>query len=133
MTYCVGLRLDRGIVFASDTRTNAGFDNIATFSKMHVWERKGERVLVLLSAGNLAITQAVISLIDEAIDAQAENGEASLMDAATMFQAARLVGDTIRAAFEVEKEAVADNPDLFQSSYIFGGQIAGEGPRLFQI
>ena len=133
MTYCVGLRLDRGIVFASDTRTNAGFDNIATFSKMHVWERQGERVLVLLSAGNLAITQAVISLIDEAVDAQAESGEASLMDAATMFQAARLVGDTIRAAFEIEKEAVADNPDIFRSSYIFGGQIAGEGPRLFQI
>ncbi len=133
MTYCVGLRLDRGIVFASDTRTNAGFDNIATFSKMHVWERKGDRVLVLLSAGNLAITQAVISLIDEAVDAQATSGETSLMDTATMFQAARLIGDAIRAAFEIEKEAVAANPDLFRSSFIFGGQIAGEDPRLFQV
>jgi putative proteasome-type protease len=133
MTYCVGLRLDRGIVFASDTRTNAGVDNIATFSKMHVWERKGNRVLVLLSAGNLAITQAVVSLINEAIDAEADNGEASLMTTATMFQAARLVGDTIRAAFEIEKDAVAANPDLFSASFIFGGQIAGKSPRLFQI
>jgi len=133
MTYCVGLRLDRGIVFASDTRTNAGLDNIATFSKMHVWERQGNRVLVLLSAGNLAITQAVISLIDEAIATRATSGDVSLLDAATMFQAARLIGSAVQTAMEIEKEAVAANPDLFQSSFIFGGQIAGEGPRLFQI
>ncbi|HSG94621.1 MAG TPA: proteasome-type protease [Afifellaceae bacterium] len=133
MTYCVGLRLDRGIVFASDTRTNAGLDNIATFSKMHVWERQGDRVLVLLSAGNLAITQAVISLIDEAIATQPASGDVSLLDAATMFQAARLIGSAVQTAMEIEKEAVAANPDLFASSFIFGGQIAGEGPRLFQI
>ncbi len=133
MTYCVGLRLDRGIVFASDTRTNAGLDNIATFSKMHVWERKGDRLMVLLSAGNLGITQAVVSLLNEAIDAQAETDEASLMGAATMFQAARLIGDAVRAALDMEEDAVAKNPDLFGASFIFGGQIAGEGPRLFQI
>ena len=100
---------------------------------MHVWERKGERMLVLLSAGNLGITQAVINLIDEAIDAEADSGEASLMNATTMFQAARLIGEAIRAAFEIEKEAVAADPDLFHSSFIFGGQIKGEDPRLFQI
>jgi len=133
MTYCVGLRLDRGIVFASDTRTNAGLDNIATFSKMHVWERKGDRVLVLLSAGNLAITQAAVSLIDEAIADKTEGGAGSLMDAATIFQAARLIGSAIQSALEIEKAAVASNPELFQSSFIFGGQIAGEEPRLFQV
>ena len=72
MTYCVGLRLDRGIIFASDTRTNAGFDNIASFTKMHVWEKKDDRVLVLLTAGNLAVTQAVISLLNESIAAGGE-------------------------------------------------------------
>ena len=94
MTYCVGLRLDRGIVFASDTRTNAGFDNVATFSKMHVWEKKGDRVLVLMSAGNLAFTQSVVSLLNEKIDLGPEAH--SLVTVTTMFQAARLVGETIR-------------------------------------
>ena len=65
MTYCVGLKLDRGLVFMSDTRTNAGVDSISTFKKMYVWEKPGERVIVLLTAGNLATTQAVVSLLDE--------------------------------------------------------------------
>ena len=64
MTYCVGLKIDRGLVFMSDTRTNAGIDSISTFRKMHVWEKPGERVVVLMSAGNLATTQAVVSLLD---------------------------------------------------------------------
>ncbi len=129
MTYCVGLRLDRGIVFASDTRTNAGFDNIATFRKMHVWERDGDRVLVLLSAGNLAVTQAVISNLNEQIDAHRDDGEPSLLNVETMFRAARLVGEAIR---EVKK---VDGPELevFAASFILGGQIHGEPPRLFQI
>jgi putative proteasome-type protease len=131
MTYCVGLRLDRGIVFASDTRTNAGFDNIATFSKMHVFERKGERVLVLMSAGNLAFTQSVVSLLNE----KASEGpdEHSLMTASTMFQAARLVGETIRELRRNEKDIVEDHPGLVNGSFILGGQIKGEAPRLFQI
>ncbi|MCX7317623.1 MAG: peptidase, partial [Hyphomicrobiales bacterium] len=91
MTYCVGLRLDGGIVFASDTRTNAGFDNIAIFRKMHVWERSGDRVLVLLSAGNLAVTQSVISLLNEQIDAERDDGGPSLLNVETMYQAARVV------------------------------------------
>ena len=65
MTYCVGMLLDRGLVFMSDTRTNAGLDNISTFRKMHVWEQEGDRVITLMSAGNLATTQAVVSLLEE--------------------------------------------------------------------
>ncbi|MER9925180.1 hypothetical protein NKJ84_19960, partial [Mesorhizobium sp. M0048] len=72
MTYCVGLKIDRGLVFMSDTRTNAGMDSISTFRKMHVWEEPGERVIVLMSAGNLATTQAVVSLLDERTKAVAE-------------------------------------------------------------
>jgi putative proteasome-type protease len=131
MTYCVGLRLDRGIAFASDTRTNAGFDNVATFSKMHVFEEKGDRVLVLMSAGNLAFTQSVITLLREKIGVGEDTP--SLMNATTMFQAARLVGDMVRELRRNEKELIEERPSLFSASFILGGQIKGEKPRLFQV
>jgi putative proteasome-type protease len=132
MTYCVGLRLDRGIVFASDTRTNAGLDNVATFSKMRVWERKGDRVIVLMSAGNLAFTQSVVSLLNEKIDAGPE-APTSITTVSTMFQAARVVGETVRDLRRNEKELIEDSPSLFNVSFILGGQIPGDPPRLFQI
>lgn len=130
MTYCVGLRLDRGLVFASDTRTSAGVDNVAIFSKMHVWERKGDRVLVLLSAGNLAVTQSVVSLLNERVE---RGADPSLVTVATLFQAARLVGEAVREIRRIDGEAVSDNPGMFAASFILGGQIAGETPRLFLI
>ena len=135
MTYCVGLRLDRGIVFASDTRTNAGFDNIACFRKMHVWERKGDRVLVLLTAGNLAVTQSVVSLLNEAIarDAAAGEAAATLYSVTTMFQAARLVGQTLKSVHRTDDEELGPAAAGFSASFILGGQIRGERPRLFQI
>ena len=133
MTYCVGLRLDDGIVFASDTRTNAGFDNIAVFRKMHVWEKKGDRVLVLLSAGNLAVTQAVISNLNEQIDAAKDTGEASLVNVTTLFQAARLIGEAVREVRRVDGPALEANNGVFACSFILGGQIHGEPPRMFQI
>ena len=131
MTYCVGLRLDRGIVFASDTRTNAGVDNISVFSKMHVWERPGDRVLVLMTAGNLAFTQSVVSLLNENCNLGPEHH--SLLTATTMFQAARVVGDTVREFRRNEQEMIERDPALFNASFILGGQITGELPRLFQI
>ena len=131
MTYCVGLRLNRGIIFASDTRTNAGVDNISTFSKMHIWERPGDRVIVIMSAGNLAFTQSVVSLLNEKTQLGAE--EPSLVTVTTMFQAARLVGETIRQLRREEKEIIEQNPALFTASFILGGQIAQEPPRLFLI
>jgi len=133
MTYCVGLRLDRGIVFASDTRTNAGMDNVATFSKMHVWEKKGDRVVVMMSAGNLAFTQSIISLLNERIDAGADGSVLSLANAATMFQAARAVGEVIREMRKNEEEESEENPSLVNGTFILGGQIHGDVPRLFQI
>ena len=87
MTYCVGLRLNRGLVFMSDTRTNAGVDNIATFRKMFTWTNPGERVITLMAAGNLATTQAVVSLIDERSKAPAERSP-SILEATSMFQVA---------------------------------------------
>jgi putative proteasome-type protease len=125
--------LDRGIVFASDTRTNAGFDNIATFQKMHVWESKGERVITLLTAGNLAVTQAVISILNEQIAAGAAEDHLTLMTAPTLFQAARLVGEALKDIRKTDGEALGLSADAFSASFILGGQIKGEAPRLFQI
>ncbi len=132
MTYCVGLKLDRGLVFAADTRTNAGLDNISTFKKLHVWEEEGDRVIVLLSAGNLAVTQAVVSILSEHIVAASEH-HTTLMNADTMFQAARLVGSAVREVREIDGEALQATADSFSVTFILGGQIKGEEPRLFQV
>lgn len=132
MTYCVGLKLDRGLLFASDTRTNAGVDNISTFKKLHTWEEPGDRVITLLSAGNLAVTQAVVSLLTEHV-ASAESSRATLMTAKTMFQVARLVGSAVREVKSIDGEALAASAENFFVTFILGGQIKGEEPRLFQI
>ncbi|AXS40857.1 proteasome-type protease [Breoghania sp. L-A4] len=132
MTYCVGLRLDRGLVFAADTRTNAGLDNIATFKKLRVFEKKGDRVIVVLSAGNLAITQAVISLLEEKIREQA-NERPTIMTVDTMFQVARLVGEAVREVRDIDGDALTASSESFSVSMILGGQIGNERPRLFQI
>lgn len=131
MTYCVGMKLDEGLVFMSDTRTNAGLDNISTFSKMRVWEVPGERVIVLLSAGNLATTQAVASLLDERTKAPGDR-HPTLLDTPSMFQTARLVGNVVK---EVIRDAApaGQTADAFGASFILGGQIAGGEPRLFYI
>jgi putative proteasome-type protease len=98
---------------------------------MHVWERVGDRVIVLMSAGNLAFTQSIVSLLNERIDLGPD--EHSLMTVNTMFQAARLVGETVRELRRNEKEMIEQNSALFNASFILGGQIVGEPHRLFQI
>ena len=99
MTYCVGMMLSRGLLFMSDTRTNAGLDNISTFRKMHIWEKPGECVLTLMSAGNLATTQAVVSLLDERSKAPHDRNP-SILETPSMFQAARQVGETLREVIQ---------------------------------
>ena len=131
MTYCVGLKIDRGLVFMSDTRTNAGVDSISTFRKMYIWEDPGERVLVLLAAGNLATTQAVVSLLDERSKAPAERSP-SIMATPSMYQTARLVGDTVKEVIASSTPS-GQKADAFGASFIFGGQIRGTEPRLFLI
>ncbi|WGH77716.1 proteasome-type protease [Jannaschia ovalis] len=133
MTYCVGLQLNRGLVFLSDTRTNAGVDNISTYRKLHTWEVPGERAMVLMTAGNLATTQAVVSLLDERNLAPNDRSP-SLLTAPSMFQAARLIGQTLR---EVILEQTHGGPQAasttFNATMIFGGQVAGSPPRLYMI
>ncbi|PZO74598.1 MAG: peptidase [Mesorhizobium amorphae] len=131
MTYCVGLRIDRGLVFMSDTRTNGGIDSISTFRKMHIWEKPGERVIVMMSAGNLATTQAVVSLLDERSKAVRDR-KPSLLRTPSMYQTARLVGNTVREVIADSAES-GQKAESFYASFILGGQIAGSEPRLFMI
>ena len=131
MTYCVAVMLDAGMVFASDSRTNAGVDQISTFSKMHMIKRDGERLVVVLSSGNLSITQSAINLLEH----QSRSGESdrTINNATSMFEVADLIGNALR---EVRRR---DGPYLAQSnieahaSFVVGGQIHGEPQRLFHV
>src|SRR5215510_11096305 len=132
MTYCVGLKIDRGLVFMSDTRTNAGVDSISTFRKMHIWSEPGERVIVLLTAGNLATTQAVVSLLDERTKAVSERS-ATLLETPSMYQTARLVGNTVREVIQNSSPEGQRADSYFNATFIVGGQIRGTDPRLFLV
>ena len=131
MTYCVALRMNKGLVFLSDTRTNAGVDNISTFRKMFTWEDEGERVITMMTAGNLATAQAVVSILDERTKAPADRAP-SILQAPSMFQVAKLVGDTLA---EVVRNSSPDgqSADAFGATIIIGGQIGDSPPRLFLI
>lgn len=134
MTYCVGLKLNSGLVFMSDTRTNAGVDNISTFRKMFTWEGPGERSITLMTAGNLATTQAVISLLNERAKPAEDRGNPSILEAPSMFQVAKLVGETLREV--IKTQSGQDGPEAeatFSATIILGGQIKGAPPRLFLI
>ncbi len=132
MTYCVGLRTDQGLVFMSDTRTNSGVDNLSVYRKMSTWARDGERVITLLSAGNLATTQSVVSLLDERSKAP-EDRNPSILEAPTMFQVARLVGQTLREVIELQAQTGDTADSTFNGTLVLGGQIKGMTPRLFLI
>ena len=130
MTYCIGVFLDKGMIFASDSRTNAGMDSVAKFCKMTVFERRGNRVIVLLSSGNLAGTQAVISVLTQ----RCADGDAAtnLFGARTMFDAVRLVSDAMRDIENRDADYLEANNVRFNASFIVGGQIDGEPMRLFR-
>lgn len=132
MTYGVALRLERGLVFAADTRTNAGVDNIAQYRKLQFWRKPGDRVLVLLAAGNLGVTQSVLSLLNEQLTLETPD-QTHLFNAPNMFRAARVVGDAVRECRRVDGQALELSKAGFAASFIFGGQIGTERPRLFQI
>jgi len=130
MTYCVAVRNEAGLVFLSDSRTNAGVDQINTFRKMHVFEVPGERVLVLLTAGNLSIGQSVASGMRMAMQ---QTGEKSLATCPNLFSAAKLVGEAVRKVHQRDAEALEKFGIEFNVSLILGGQIKGETPRLFSL
>jgi putative proteasome-type protease len=130
MTYCVAMSLNQGLLFMSDSRTNAGVDHVSTFCKMTVFEKTGERVLVLLNAGNLATTQTVVNILRKSI----ENDDTHLMNTTSMFDAAGLLGEAIRSTIDyVEKTQLTQGSVDFRCTFLIGGQIKGEEPRLFLV
>ena len=132
MTYCVGLMLDVGLVFMSDSRTNAGLDNVSTFCKIFNWEERGEKSITLLAAGNLATTQSVIGYLDERLKVSAER-KPKILEAESMFQAATIVGETLKQVIAKQTDQGQRADSAFNANFIIGGQIKGSPPRLFLI
>jgi putative proteasome-type protease len=132
MTYCVGLRLNKGLVLMADTRTNAGVDNFSVTKKLFTWEVLGERVITLMTSGNLATTQALISLLEERSKLQADRNP-TILELPTMFQVARLVGDTLREVIGDSVNSGQESASKFKASVILGGQINDGVPTLFMI
>jgi len=133
LTYCVGMMLDRGLVLMSDTRTNSGVDNISTFRKMYHWEQTDERIIAVMSSGNLATTQSVISQLEERNKAPSERHN-SLLEAPTMFQIASQVGKLLHETIAAcDKVAGPEAAGQFSATLILAGQIKGMEPRLFLI
>ncbi|OZI62924.1 proteasome-type protease [Bordetella genomosp. 11] len=129
MTYCVAAHLHEGLVFLADSRTNAGVDQISVFRKLNVFERPGERVMVLMTSGNLAISQSIMTMLS--MHDSADPG--SIWNAPNMFEATRIVGEAIREVHRRDAEALHEQGVEFNVTLIFGGQIGRERCRLFQV
>ena len=132
MTYCCGILVRDGLVMVADTRTNAGLDNVSVFRKLHIFEKPGERVLAIASAGNLSLTQSVISVLNEGFETPAGERE-TLMNAPTMFQAAQRIGRAIRQLHHIEGRVLEASDVSFDLSFLFGGQIQGGPMRLYMV
>lgn len=132
MTYCLGIILPTGLVLAADSRSNAGVDQVTTVDKLHVFQQPGERAVVVLSAGNLATTQAVITNLRQAVAANTKGESPTIFNRRTLFDVAELVGDTLR-------QVVARNASFVEpygradATFLVAGQIKGEPHRLFQV
>jgi putative proteasome-type protease len=129
MTYCVGIRLNAGLVFLADTRTNAGVDQVSSCRKLSVFENPGERMLVLMTAGNLSISQSVLHIVCN----QAGTDGVNIWTAPDMHVAARIVGDAVRTVHQQEAALLGAFGVDFNISVVLGGQIKGERSRLFYI
>ena len=133
MTYCVGIRLDAGLVFLSDSRTNAGLDAISTFRKMMIYERADDRFMVMLSAGNLSISQSVREILQvEKLD-NGDEPPLTIWNAKSMFDATRVLGSAVRRVYQQDGPSLKAAGVDFNASMIFGGQIRGEAMRLFLV
>ncbi|MCG2594041.1 proteasome-type protease [Ramlibacter sp. XY19] len=134
MTYCVGIKLNAGLVFLSDSRTNAGVDNISTFRKMIIYERPGDRFMVLLSAGNLSISQSVREILQvEQLRETPESEPLTIWNCTSMFDACRILGQAVRHVYDRDADSLKRAGVEFNVNLVFGGQIRGEGMRLFQV
>lgn len=132
MTYCVGLKLNKGLVFMSDTRTNAGVDNFSVTKKLFTWDVPGDHVITLMTSGNLATTQALVSLLEERSKLQVDRSP-TILELPTMFQVARLVGETLREVIDDSAMSGQESASKFGASVIVGGQIGDGEPTLFLV
>ena len=133
MTYCAGILVKEGLVMFADTRTNAGFDDVSTFRKLHIFETPGERVMAIATAGNLSITQSALSLLAEGVP-NVETGELETLEhASSMFRAAQLVGHAVRRVKNDLGASLEQEHVNAEVSLLFGGQIRGGPLRLFMI
>jgi putative proteasome-type protease len=133
MTYCTGILVDQGLVMIGDTRTNAGLDNVSTFRKLHVFTTPGERVLMLASAGNLSVSQSVVSLLAEGVPNPETGDPDRLEEAPTLFKAAQLIGRAIRHVRAIDGPGFDAAGVSFDVSFLFGGQIRGGPMRLYMV
>ncbi len=134
MTYCVAIKLNAGLVFLSDSRTNAGLDQISSFRKMMIYEKTGERFMVLLSAGNLSVSQSVRELLQvEKIDGGEGKEGITIWNCTSLFDAARVLGSTVRRVYAQDGAALKSAGIDFNASFVLGGQIKGEAMRMFLV
>jgi putative proteasome-type protease len=134
MTYCVGIKLNAGLVFLSDSRTSAGVDNLSTYRKTIVYEKPGERFMVLQTAGNLSITQSVREILQvEQLREEGTGEPVTIWNATSMFDACRVLGQAVRRVYDRDAKALQQAGVEFNVSLVFGGQVRGEAMRLFQV
>ena len=134
MTYCIGIRLNAGLVFLSDSRTNAGMDQISTFRKMMIYEKPGDRFMVMLSAGNLSVAQSIRELLQvETLACGPDEEPLTIWNTTNMFDAARVLGATVRRVYRDDGVALNTAGIEFNASLILGGQIKGEAMRMFLV
>jgi putative proteasome-type protease len=133
MTYCIGILVDEGLVMLADTRTNAGLDNIATFRKLHAFEKPGEATMAIATAGNLAVSQAVVSHLRAGLKETRDAAPEKLIEQPTMFDAAQLAGRAIRKVFHDDGHALEQHQASFDVTMLLGGQIKGQPPSLFML
>jgi len=131
MTYCVGVLLDSGMVFASDSRTNAGVDHVSSFRKMTVYERPGDRVVVVMSSGNLSVTQNALNLFEQQV--RRDDGGATVWNAQSLFDVATMIGECLREVKRRDAAYLSQNNIDANANFVVGGQIRGEGQRLFML
>ena len=133
MTYCIGMLVRDGLVMIGDTRTNAGLDNIATFRKLHQFETPGERVVTIATAGNLAASQAVLSLVTEGLHNTDTDRFETVWTTPSMFSTAQLIGRAVREIYRIDGPGMEQQKTRFDVMLMVGGQIANGRLRLFQI
>ena len=131
MTYCVAIKVNKGLVFASDSRTNAGVDYVTTYSKMHQFNWPGERVFVLMTSGNLATSQAVLNAIER--DLEDNDSETNLYKVKHLYDAARYIGKLSRQEQTGHAEVMQQSGIAFEASFLLGGQIGEAEPGIYLV